>query len=289
MSSPPPLIPLATYYETNTCATPTATCSHNQALDPYGSVAFMVVKKDVDYRISAGSSVSGLFNFTLTCDAADFPAPNDDCANAVSISQDTLIKYNASAATNLQFTISDVPPYRDVWFKTVATCTGAMTLAASGGYSQVRIQTSCTSNSYFGQVGPSQTQFVPVTAGTTYYFRAGSNTPVPLPTDEGSFRISCTAAPVNDKRAGALRITGEGMFSYDTRGAVYDTCQNDVWYIWSATCTGTAKVGACGLSGTYQSSYRLMTASGTTSPNFRLGHFLITSPQATLTRAASAP
>lgn len=65
-----------------------------------------------------------------------------------------------------------------------------------------------------------------------------------------TFSISCVPVASNDLKTGAIRLTGEGVFSYDTTGATATTlgnsCSDDVWYVWSATCTGTVTVTSCG-------------------------------------------
>lgn len=56
------------------------------------------------------------------------------------------------------------------------------------------------------------------------------------------------AQPANDKPANAIRIAGSLPIvqAYDTAGATGGWCSNDVYFVWTATCTGLARLSSCG-------------------------------------------
>lgn len=51
--------------------------------------------------------------------------------------------------------------------------------------------------------------------------------------------------PDNDSSIFPLRFNGTGILTYNTLKATTETCSNDLFYIWSATCTGQLRVTAC--------------------------------------------
>lgn len=83
-----------------------------------------------------------------------------------------------------------------------------------------------------------------VTKGFKYYIRAGSNSP--RTTGEMSFSIKCVPPPPNDKPSGAVRVPSTGVVNWDNTGATSDSCTNDVFYVFSAPCTGFMRATACG-------------------------------------------
>lgn len=95
-------------------------------------------------------------------------------------------------------------------------------------------------------------------SGQSYLIRLGASPGQPGGT--GTFTISCLGNALGgDDCANALAISGEGGFDFNTLGATtdgladaacldfgQDQIENDVWFCWTANCTGTATVQTCG-------------------------------------------
>lgn len=185
--------------------------------------------------------------FVLYCDPQTYDLPNDECAGAISIT-DGARTYDGTKATNDQSTSNYYFPYRDQWFAYQATCTGSIivTVPATSVNSRVDIMTSCTASSSTNVRAGNSGSLTGATQGTLYIIRAGYQSSY-LTNASSSFTVSCVGAPPNDKQAGAVRITGEGTFNFDTTGSATESCSNDVWFVWTATCSGLARATSCGL------------------------------------------
>lgn len=81
--------------------------------------------------------------------------------------------------------------------------------------------------------------------------------------------LLATTPLAQDTHTTAIDIEGEGEFQGNNEGATTTVCTYDVFYRWRATCTGIARLTACGLvpAGTTMY-YRLVnyTGSSTLSP-----------------------
>lgn len=222
----------------------------------YNRISFLSVTAGVDYYISAGTiNYAGVSNFSVICEpsgGASVPA-NDECAAAVALTNDVPVYVDNSGATNLQTGSSYLVPYRDVWYKYTATCTGQMIINVTGATSgfALALQGSCDQSSYIRQITNSRIDQRTVGTGSVYYFRVGQGTSYQIPI--GAYlTISCVPAPPNDYHLYPTRIVGTGVFTYSTIGADDEECNLDVWYIWTATCTGWARATTCG---NYNSTY----------------------------------
>ncbi len=101
----------------------------------------------------------------------------------------------------------------------------------------------------------SRTQFS-VTSGSTYVIQVGEwGTGAPSP---GTFTINPYVPPVpptNDNCTAPIAITGPGTYTFDNtlatsspqQSGACPTAENDTWYNYTATSTGTATIMTCGL------------------------------------------
>lgn len=227
------------YYET-TCSNPYLNCPTEYV----GGRAKLQVVSGQDYLIRAAVYQSigrGLMN--LTCTPMLYNLSNDECGGATPIPAGEQIFYDPTFATNQQV-LDFQAPYRDQWFSWVASCTGVLKFRSSsqGG---VAFMSNCATQ--LGVSRYSDAQQAQVVAGTQYFFRAGLSSYYHT-LSSYYFNMSCLASPPNDKEAGAIPWPGTvGVyFNYSTEGASTDTCYNDLWYTWTATCTGMARLTACG-------------------------------------------
>lgn len=201
----------------------------------------------------------------VTCVPRTTELPNDECAGGTAVSGDQIF-FDPTFATNPQ-TVPFTDPYRDQWFTWVATCSGTMRIISKDA-GTVAVLTSCATVANplavtrYGSLATTT-----VVSGTTYILRAGVYYTT-APMIQYHFNISCLPTPVNDKPANAIPWPGTvGVyFNYSTDGASTDSCDNDLWYNWTATCTGIARLTACG-SNQYSlyPSYHIRAAGGTSS------------------------
>lgn len=231
------------YRDLPNCTSSSTTCTSSDPITS-DSIALLQVTAGTDYFIAVGSSSYGSSSFSLSCLADPVVAPNDDCTSATAVSDGTT-SYDSTHASNVQM-MSDVPPYRDVWFVYTATCAGSAAIlvdSTSFEAALVAVTSSCTGTTTT-TASRGDVAAVAVTQGQQVYIRAGTSTPRQLGT--GSLTISCVAPPTNDLQTNAVRITGTGNFPYNTLGTVVNMCQFDLFYLWTATCTGVARVSSCG-------------------------------------------
>lgn len=145
-------------------------------------------------------------------------------------------------------------PYRELWYRYVAPCTGALAISADKAASTFLQVTTpgCTAGSTcdsseqlsLTSLYSSSSDSIDVELGTTILIRAGADSPRALPVISG-FNVSCVSTIPQNAITGARVITGTGVFEYDTTQGSSDYCQNDVWFLWTASCTGRAYVTGC--------------------------------------------
>lgn len=116
---------------------------------------------------------------------------------------------------------------------------------------------SCSDDDCGGQFRQTRVLFN-ATPGQSYAIRVGTFPGAGGGT--GNFNITCSAPPLNDECADAEPITGQGLISFDNIGATLDgplhaecaggrnpRTDHDVWYCWTAPCTGNVFAETCGL------------------------------------------
>jgi len=225
-------------------------------------------------RVSGWSGATGNFDLTLSCSGVN-PCPNDTVANPVIIPS---LPYNDVASTEnctdnynevCNFTPTGAP---DVVYSYTppSNQTIAIDLCASSYDTKVYV--------YAGSVSPgsplacnddgcagsppasyrSSLSGVALTGGTTYLIVVDGYDD----TSFGTFDMTITGTavgPVNDLCVNATPVT-DGVTLFDTTGATtdgpdeptlcsffsYTQVDADIWYRYTATCTGTATVSLCG-------------------------------------------
>lgn len=226
-------------------------------------------------RVSGYQGATGAYTLSLSCDA---PAgcPNDTVANPKVISS---LPYNDSGSTatctdnyneNCGFTATGG---RDMVYSYVAPFneTIAIDMCASGFDTKVYIYENavtpgaplaCNDDGCPGSAPASYRSNIPaasLTGGNTYYIVVdGYNTAA-----SGTYALAITTSgssgPANDLCANATPVT-EGAYAFDTTGAAtdgpdepalctefsYSNIGSDVWFLYTASCDGTAVASLCG-------------------------------------------
>lgn len=208
-------------------------------------MAFIQVFVGQTYIIALGSQTQGNSAVMLTCTPVAYDLPNDECTGAIAIS-DGNTTFDGTRATTPQIFGYTSLQY-DQWFAYTATCDGTVMITSpptpTGIY--LYIYDSCGTNAKW-TTGPNSVATIQsVVAGKIFYISAGymSSTAVNA---SSYFGVRCAGAPINDQRTGAIRITGLGPHTYNTEGATSHECTYDVFFIWTATCTGLARASSCG-------------------------------------------
>ncbi len=189
---------------------------------------------------------------TLTC----FPPPaNDGCAGAIPISDGTTL-YDVRGAT------PPIPPspsctfgsrYNDVWFDYTATCTGAVRITGipQTESHEITVYDTCACPETEPPLAcvfvgfPQSTGTFPVTAGQCYKIRISAFSAES--SFQGSMTLACFTPPANDDCAASVSIF-QGVTPYDATAATSDGpggcffTAGDVWYDYTATCTGGLNV-----------------------------------------------
>jgi hypothetical protein len=207
---------------------------------------------------------------------------NDDCVGEIDLHNCQVSAFDISNATpdgptHLPECNWDASITKDLWYEYVATATGILTISVCtddeagdptdpfdlwvGVYSDCICgavqQTSlvdCTVGTAACGVGGTELD-VFVTQGQCYKIRVGTGLP-----QTGTGLISLSCAIENDPQAEPTDLgdfTGSASFSTvgaTTDGPSHPTClgaldgqiHNDVWYTWTAPCTGTLMLDTCG-------------------------------------------
>jgi hypothetical protein len=192
---------------------------------------------------------------------------NNTCASArvVSLGSYTGTTTNATNDTSGTCGLTTTSP--DVWYSFTAPCSGTLRIDTCGSWAAtpafdtvVSVYSSCGGTVLDCQddntgCGLRDTIInLPVTAGTNYKIRvAGYNG------STGNFNLNLSMpAPANNACANAI-VVGNGTTPFGTCGATtdgpnepgacnffsYTHIDNDVWYRYTATCTGTVDIALC--------------------------------------------
>lgn len=245
------------YYE-QVCAYASNGCNYSPTV---GTVLQVTAGQDIFLSVSSGGAAPGPGLMNITCLLVTYNLPNDLCSGAIAAASEQTF-YDTTLATNDQ--VVPIPSiFRDVWFTWVATCTGSMKIKGTSQSAQ-QVLPACDStspilSSTYGSLGTG-----PVVTGTTYYIKAGLPS-YPTSVKAHHFNFSCSGAPPNDAISTALPWTAglDTWFNYSNDGASTTFCQSDIFYNWTATCTGMARLTTCG-SGQFSTAptYQIMATSG---------------------------
>jgi hypothetical protein len=237
--------------------------------DFYGhqsQVTFPAIKNN-QYLIEVGgfnNTVKGQGMITISCDPQSSPPANDDCVNARWISNVTELPFSTICAS------FDGPGYYysspNLWYRYMATSTDEVTVSLLGSDYDTALAVYDTGDCYpkredliernddFGGLVQSAITFDAV-ASRTYLFEVlGYNTDE---VGEGVITVSSTGGQPpstnNDDCQNAKPISEVTDLHFDTTTATPDgshLCMNssNLWYCYTASCTGEATVSLAGSS-----------------------------------------
>lgn len=208
------------------------------------------------------------------------PPANDECIAATLISTGSSA-FDSTNATNSPVALpgacdegSGTAIVKDVWFQTLATCTGTMTVTTCGtvgfdtrlaAYASACPTTgspvlACDDNTA-GCANNTSSMTFNVTSGSLYYIRLGGASAG----GTGTITVSCApiiVPPANDECTSATLVNA-GATNFDTTNAsdspvaLPAACNEgggtaiakDVWYIFVSPCSGNVTVSTCGTAG----------------------------------------
>ncbi|MHC4990271.1 MAG: hypothetical protein ACYTGC_04755, partial [Planctomycetota bacterium] len=223
---------------------------------------------------------TGSYTLTIDCTPDKGGPDNDDCANAEVIT-DGATGFDTEGATTDGpahpecDNFGDDQVNQDIWFDYVATCTGQLTISTCGDANfDTRIAAyagsgcpatqenllGCNDDSP-GCAGFTSELMIVVLEGESYKIRLGA---FGDGVGQGQLSLNCIEAGTvpNDLCNNAIEIF-EGQTPFDTTGATTDgsphddgVCPefffgddqiyNDIWYEYTATCSGELFVSMCG-------------------------------------------
>lgn len=212
------------------------------------------------------SAVSGIDNVRI--EILGQPPSNDNCGGCISLQIPSVVDINNSccATSDGSCSCDCGPGPKDVWYCITPKCDDPITINTCGtGFDTVLSVHDDCPGTVANQVTPggcnddattgpcafttqSELTFTP-TPCTTYYIRVAG-----CGTDCGGVVLSVQqphSVPINNNCANALPITGNVSFQFTNCGATTDGpagcgAQNDVWYRYTAPCTGYVRVNTAG-------------------------------------------
>ena len=238
--------------------------------DFYGqqSAACFPVTQGHQYLIEVGgfnSSVFGPGVITITCDSQAAPPTNDNCSNAKTVGNVTDLPFDTTCATADGPGLCMESP--NLWYRYTAASTGSVTVSLLGSQYDTKLgiykggncypiasdQVAC--NDDFSGHLESQITFQ-ATAGQVYLIEIGGYNADEV--GEGVLTIS-SSGPVppppgnNNNCASAQAISEVENLSFDTQNATFDgpghcTHSPNLWYCYTASCTGDVTVSLAGSS-----------------------------------------
>lgn len=195
-----------------------------------------------------------------------YAAPsNDNCANAIQTGNVTNLAFNTTGGTPDGPTGSSMGVNVDIWYIYTPAHTGIATISLCGSSFDTQLVV------YSGDQCPATTQReiaynddfcgyqsqlnVSVVCGNKYLiqiggFAGGTGTGVLTISSSGT---PCSSAPANNNCANATVVGNVTNLAFSTVGATFDgpgACMtsSNIWYKYTATCTGSATFSLCGSS-----------------------------------------
>jgi hypothetical protein len=248
---------------------------------------------------SEGGSIGSLLAFgvlasLLIAGLGHAQPANDDCAGAILIGNGVTPGTNVGATDSLPAITCGTPAggHSDVWYVYVPTCTGLAVISTCPGLgsfdSVVEVVDNCAVTAVLGcdddscgsPTGTpygSSTVIVPVTIGVPIGIRVAG---YGLVTGTFDLAISCQPPiPSNDECAGAIQVftgatpgTNAGATTNPAGPAfACSTGGRDVWFKYTASCTGAAQVTTCPPNGSYTYDMVINVHSGTCGALTNLG------------------
>jgi hypothetical protein len=199
--------------------------------------------------------VAGLFG-TVCAQAA--PPANDNCANAEPVGDVTSLSFDTTEATFDGTGSCMSSP--NIWYCYTATCTGNVTVSLCGSSydTKLAVYWGCSCDPLGATIAcdddycyPSSQVTFAATEGNTYLIEVGGYSSDD--TGPGVMSISCVSPPANDNCANAEPVGNVTNQPFDTTAATFDgsgSCMDspNIWYCYTATCSGSVTVSLCGSS-----------------------------------------
>jgi hypothetical protein len=217
------------------------------------------------YLIEVGGFVSeyGAGSLTISCDNAAGPPSNDNWSAAISIGNVSDLAFDTGCATfdGLGFCITSP----NVWFcyTPEISCNITVSTAGSSFDTILAIYDGCNTSPNMGNLincnddGPDSREAevsIPAIAGNKYLIEVGGYNADSGP---GLLSVNCDSEIPgdlsNNNCNNAEPIGDVAGLAFDTSNATFDGpghCMDspNIWYIYTATCTGNATVSLCGSS-----------------------------------------
>ncbi|MBN1804009.1 MAG: hypothetical protein JW837_02040 [Sedimentisphaerales bacterium] len=217
-----------------------------------------------DYLIEIGGfrSASGEGFLTVSCDSGAAPPSNDDFSNAIAIGNVTDLAFDTDCAAfdGPGFCITSA----NVWFcyTPAISCNVTVSTAGSSFDTVLAVYNGCNATPNQGNLincnddGPdgrqAQVSF-PAIAANQYLIEVGGYNAA---TGPGLISVGCGSVVIpgdNDNCINAVPISDVTDLPFDTTGATFDGpghCMTgpNIWYVYTAACTGQATVSLCGSS-----------------------------------------
>jgi hypothetical protein len=229
-------------------------------------VAFGVIAGN-QYLIEIGGHQhdTGQGLMTITCEPAVCPPANDNCSNAQPVGEVWQQAFDTRCSTFDGPRLCIASP--NIWYLYTASCTGVATVSLCGSEFDTKLAAYDFAGCY-----PEQQYFIgcnddfcdsasqlsfDVTAGGQYLIEVGGYSFDGVErTGRGILTISCVGLPGSqqaDNCANAKPIGDVTNQAFDTTQATADgpgLCMTspNIWYCYTASCTGTVTVSLCGSS-----------------------------------------
>ena len=203
---------------------------------------------------------------TISSEGVEPPPPsngNDECDDAIPISEVTDLPFDTTGASLDGPHVCMYSP--NIWYCYTASCTGQVTATTAGSSFDTMLAVYdgclCTSawqhllecNDDFNATGQSKVYFDAI-AGNQYLIEVGG---YGLETGQGLLSVSCEGVtpppPSKDDCENAKAVGDVEDLAFDTTNATFDgpgLCMTgpNIWYCYTATCTGSVTVSLAGSS-----------------------------------------
>lgn len=250
--------------------------AHDDDFWCHGETQSVFVRKDEEVVVRVGTAPQSMQqisggSFRVSCNPDATPLVNDDCSNGTLVALGARVRVNTTLATSCTL-CGDCTMPRDLWYTVRATCTGSLridgcSLSSARSVLVAAHNSTCPDPTNIrSQCGAVETQActsrgsassgflasVSVRADDLVNVRIGGLSEV-----TGSFAVACVSAPSNDACQGAAPFAANGTAFVDNTNATAcaaGTCgfcsiERDVWFVYTANCTGTAVIDTCSVEG----------------------------------------
>jgi len=221
------------------------------------------------YLIEIGgySNAVGRGKLTITCQGLPGPQPQpqaDNCANAKPVGEVTNQAFNTTQATFDGPGLCMTSP--NIWYCYTASCTGTATVSLCGSSYDTRlaVYNGCQCNPTAARMLGCNDDYCSTQSQLTFDVVAGNQYLIEIggyqnATGQGVLSISCQGQPgpqpqpQADNCANAKQVGDLTNLAFDTTNSTFDgpgLCMTspNIWYCYTASCTGSATVSLCGSS-----------------------------------------